>query len=107
MPKKFRTRWLKALRSRRYKQVDSCLQNEEGRNCCLGVAGRILRVPKDELLANVMPGALPDKESAKFPICLVKSGKSTKFANRLASMNDEHKSFKEIADYIEKTTVGI
>ena len=107
MPKEFRTRWLKALRSGRYKQVDSCLQNKEGENCCLGVAGRILRVSKDELLTNVMPGELPDKETAKFPICLVKFGKPTKFASKLANMNDEGKSFKEIADYIEERTIEI
>jgi len=47
MKAKLKKRWVKALRSGRYKQTRQTLQNEAGANCCLGVLCRIARVPQE------------------------------------------------------------
>jgi len=36
-----KAKWVKALRSERYKQTTSVLQDAEGKNCCLGVLIRV------------------------------------------------------------------
>lgn len=120
LPKLFRTKWLTALESGRYKQVKSNLYDGEG-YCCLGVAGRCLNIKRTDLDGLGMPSDLEDvdiKLARKFPKAIVEfkvsevtnesEPKSTAFANTLANMNDdEDKNFKEIAAYIRKNTVGV
>jgi len=103
-PKVLRTRWLKALESGRYQQTKLRLE-DAGKHCCLGVLGRILRINRTQLRMYSLPAALSD--SGKFPeaICQLEGG-NTKFAMRLAGMNDRGETFKEIAKYIRKKTIG-
>lgn len=100
-PKKKR-RWLKALRSRSYRQGREALkQRENGRTyyCCLGVYGQVV-APKnftDLGAGNYVflgdGGLLP-------PTMIPK-----RVQNKLARMNDVDRcSFKQIADWVEKNT---
>lgn len=116
----FKQKWIAALRSGKYNQGTSALvntinwHNEIKSYCCLGVAGCILGIPDDilahysmfndrffseprtkeyrELIPEVLKG---DYDSDK------KSKIYEEISNTLALMNDNYKSFKEIADYIE------
>ncbi len=103
LPKAFRKSWLDALESGKYKQGKKMLYNNNT-FCCLGVAGALLGVEKDELQGNNFPN---DTDSYKlFPKCLLGSSLSS-YAGKLATMNDNGTSFKEIAKYIRKTTKSI
>ncbi len=104
-----RNRWVKALESGRYKQCVGGLQDYYGSNCCLGVLGRILKVPKEDLLSGGMPSDVGEEYRIKFPTCIFNNeiGKNTKFARSLANLNDSQKDFKYIAKYIKTNTVGI
>jgi hypothetical protein len=95
---KLKEKWVKALRSGRYKQTTGVLSEHDssGReaNCCLGVLCRVARLRKDNwrdwgLLSDFDSGyaLLEEHDFNEQP---------------LASLNDEGKSFSEIADYIEE-----
>lgn len=98
----FYKRWIKALRSGKYKQGrEVLLKKEEERNyCCLGVAGIVCGIPERTLLNKQLLDK-PDlrKHFSKIPISL---RSSPKLQQSLAGMNDTKKSFKQIALYIEK-----
>lgn len=85
MDKKLKKKWVKALRSGRYKQIQNTLVTNGG-YCCLGVLARVMD-PKGKRLDMGYPdNDVLDRHTAK----------------TLATMNDEGgKSFPEIADYIE------
>ena len=94
--KDIKDRWIKALRSGRYPKTVGVLierehkKNTINRHCCLGVLERILSYPSQSQTKLLYNG--------RYPI-----GLSRNFQNTLISLNDEkQKSFKEIADYIEK-----
>lgn len=88
MTKKDKVKWIKALRSGEYKQARGILHDEEDNSyCCLGVARKIG-------LCRASP-IMPDKVSYNFL--------DSDTQDDLISLNDdENKSFKKIADYIEK-----
>jgi hypothetical protein len=100
MNKEIKQKWLKALRSGRYKQAQNALHTESG-YCCLGVLAKVQRVP-NEILEN--RGFLEDD------LVGYSAGLSRKSQRVLSRLNDKEdddglpagKSFKEIADYIEK-----
>lgn len=111
-PKELRERWLKALRSGRYKQTDGVLHDRYGQNCCLGVCARLLNIKHKDIIDMDLPANLSQENAKKFPKALVsiqKNGnsKNTNFAYELAGLNDDYVSFEEIADYIEKRTIGV
>ncbi len=101
-------KWVKALRSGKYKQTEGVLENNKG-NCCLGVLCRALdfkEIGRDKQ-GNVIfeenvfdncsfpPSILSDKNLNQFGI-------SADEQATLYQMNDSFgKSFSEIADYIE------
>lgn len=96
-------KWVKALRSGRYKQIHGQLYNEEG-YCCLGVACRV---------AGMRPfGESFGEESAVLPKRAMRwlgveddNPKIGRFA--AATLNDEKGySFSQIADAIEKHWLG-
>ena len=101
LPKAFKIKWLKALRSGDYLQSTHFLQTDAG-YCCLGVACRIEH-PKMKLKGlKVIKGS-------KFHVPNILKGDDADSLNsyniivdKLASMNDAGKSFKQIANYIEK-----
>ncbi len=93
-----KTKWIKALRSGRYKQAPGLLQSKTGANCCLGVLCRVARLKKKKIgmyLGFLDNGSdyifnLPGKFSLKL------------YEPILIRMNDkEGRSFSEIADWIE------
>lgn len=112
MDKNFRTKWLKALRSGRYKQASSSLINDYGNKpsyCCLGVAAKVCRVPDSQLKNLACPLSLKTSGNLPEPMqVFVKHNDNTEFTALLMDMNDSgNNSFKKIADYIEKRTVGV
>jgi hypothetical protein len=103
MDAELKAKWVKALRSGRYKQVAGTLKRGE-KHCCLGVLYRIQRGDFKELRNNLMSTELPEGYSG---------GLTQDQRNDLAARNDgtfspatkvqhEKQSFREIADYIDK-----
>lgn len=108
LPKRFKERFLKALRSGKYFQGNGSLRTVETdydwdskktikivRHCCLGVACDIQEIKK-VWGATMIPNK--DKYMA-VPALLRGNGE---ISNKLALMNDSGKSFKQIATWIEK-----
>lgn len=101
LPKAFKKKWLEALRSGKYEPAQNYLHVYGVGYCCLGVACKISGVSDKSLqyehwitkrlsrkrLPKVLVDNCPSEESALM---------------RLAKMNDAHKSFKQIANWIEK-----
>lgn len=114
LPKEFRTKWLKALTNGSYRQVASTLvettPGQKNKYCCLGVACRIKEIPVVDLTPHGMPSSLTLEQKAILPAAFFLDRKErkqdSKFAKRLANLNDEGKSFKEIAEYIKTRTVA-
>lgn len=103
MNKRVKKPWIKALRSGRYRQTRATLRTDEGDGfayCCLGVLEKlrcdeqqIQRFPKlDVLTEKTMLWAGLDDRNPNLP----DEGRS------LAELNDDGKSFKFIANKIEK-----
>jgi hypothetical protein len=107
MKKDIKQKWVKALRSGRYKQCTEELCNGTG-YCCLGVLAQISGSKKDDIfnflkrMNNKDYRLSKDAEllSNKF---LKEVGMKKSTQENLANMNDDGSSFEEIADYIEKT----
>jgi hypothetical protein len=102
MDKQIKDKWLKALRSGRYKQGTGTLVDDTGMYCCLGVLARVQGAKTEDMRSN----SYLQNDLAKY-----KAGLRIASQNILAKMNDGvdyrgafigKKSFKEIADYIEK-----
>ena len=99
LPKEFAEKWISALRSGEYKQCRGYLFDGEG-HCCLGVAAKIAGhdlEPKEYALLDAtvfdkVPGEIkePDRVACN------------ELANDLSTMNDSGKTFKKIANWIEK-----
>lgn len=105
--REFKTKWVKALRSGRYKQTHGVLVDSVGRRCCLGVGCAVLGLRKTR------GGAYRDdsvRGTSSFngmtfptPRQLKAMGLSRVTARRLGELNDnDGLSFSEIADYIER-----
>ena len=103
MDAKIKRKWVKALRSGKYKQAEGTLRDEAGAMCCLGVLADIQGVNWDEIKEMV---------SEDLPRGL-NAGLTKRQRAILASKNDgcfchpwgrqvAHESFEQIADYIEK-----
>jgi hypothetical protein len=104
LPKAFKNKWLKALRSGEYKQGDGKLWNKKDNTyCCLGVAGKLCGVVG--LSAPSRWEFLDFKENknlrGKTRVPEIIQGIHG-VADILAGMNDRGDSFKVIANYIEK-----
>lgn len=94
MDKKLKAKWVRALRSGKYKQGPCVLYRPTDKTfCCMGVLGRIKGI---ELKKLAMDASCKTPASWKhFPL---------KVAEELARLNDSrHSPFAEIADYIEET----
>lgn len=111
-PKKEGTKWLKALRSKKYKQDTGYLKSSSG-YCCLGVLGRVCGLTEKELdnkywlrLHDVHVEAIDHYfEEVENLINIPKEVIGADFDNmlveELSRMNDNNKSFIDIADWIE------
>lgn len=109
LPKAFKTKWIKALRSGKYEQGTGYLKtthvNDIGEisstYCCLGVAGEICGVKMSEKGKGFLTNySFPDIH--KIPKSIQGVPANNSLVKKLANMNDEGKSFKYIASYIER-----
>lgn len=108
LPKKFKEKWVAALRSGKYKQARKKMYGE-GTYCCLAVAGSICGIP-DKVLANkgfLSSNGIDPKILSKLPKCIIGASCENELVNKLVSHNDglngkTKKSFKWIASYIER-----
>jgi hypothetical protein len=106
LPKEFRDKWLEALRSGNYIQGQDLLLNpRDGTMCCLGVACKVLGIPSTLIEDECMPNDLNaiDIDIYNLPEPII----SGLWCSDLADKNDKGVPFKEIADYIEQTSVGV
>jgi len=109
MNKKLKTKWLRALRGGSYRQAQNTLVNDQGtRFCCLGVLADIQGcewLPDTDNGGMIPISANGRKswvcESNDFLPSTRAGGLSSEAQEELATMNDDGKSFKDIADFIE------
>jgi len=99
MNKKWKAKWLTALRGKRYKQGQFLLYTKSSNKyCCLGVLCRIAKIPSVITENGVFYGErsdlLDDKLLGKFGLTMYEQ-------RTLAGNNDTGDPFKDIADYIE------
>jgi hypothetical protein len=92
----WKRKWLKALRSGKYEQAKGSLKKDGG-YCCLGVL-------RDVINPNSRAGDEYLCKTHSLLVGLPHEGSSNEVGTQydLAAMNDAGKSFKEIANYIEK-----
>lgn len=111
MKKSVMKKWVKALRSGKYQQTIGSLKNVDG-YCCLGVLCDISKLSKfnndaryfDEeglLPIEVIEFARITNSAGQF-FSNIKTRKVYKRLKCLSEYNDRGKSFKQIADIIEK-----
>lgn len=102
LPKEFKVKWLKALRSGKYQQTKHTLHDGNG-YCCLGVACNIAH-PRLELGLNQVIDTENFKVSQikNVPDILIGNAEKNKLVGKLAGMNDGGKNFATIANWIER-----
>jgi len=92
LPREFAEKWVAALRSGEYKQSTKNLYNDAG-YCCLGVACKIEGISDDAMFGVVYPNIKWVPEHLQYNNLQIEC----------ANLNDQqHKSFPEIADWIEQ-----
>lgn len=109
MKKAHKTKWVKALRSGRYKQNTDGLLLNDGSYCCLGVLALTLGAKFktkgnewDAVTVPVLDGEEIGQKKMRDGFLQQKvCGIPHPTQKKLANMNDDGKSFAEIADYIE------
>lgn len=98
LPPDFKAKWVAALRSGEYEQGRSNL-HWGGKFCCLGVACVVASIP----LVNLNNWSLiPNHKEFKEIPEILHDGYGDDVGLKLAAMNDNNKSFTEIAQYIEE-----
>jgi hypothetical protein len=103
--------WLEALRSGEYKQTKGTLHNlHDGGFCCLGVAAKVWGVSTPEQMGVYYMATTPDSCGGNPSYYaaldeLAGGWPRQPFIAKGILMNDEGKSFAEIADMIEKEWV--
>ncbi len=109
MDAKLKTKWIRALRSGRYEQHSGTLANMEGTAfCCLGVLADIQGclwkdaanhsddlLPVSPVSGRVVGDGIIHNRNFR-------GGLSDDKQNELGQLNDDGRSFKFIADFIEK-----
>ena len=111
LPKDFADEWLEALRSGKYNQADGVLYDSKyNEYCCLGVACRIkyplhyLKNCEGGYASLISVGLDPYNvryNLKKIPNELKGDCLDNDLVNKLTSMNDNGKTFSEIANWIE------
>ncbi len=111
MKKAIADQWVKALRSKKYKQGEGALRNEDNEFCCLGVLCNLHAQAKPKFAAKQTDPEYYDKCSS-FPSPPVQNWAGLKSYNgkfwgasgrtSLADLNDEGETFFKIANIIEK-----
>lgn len=93
MKKTIKAKWVKALTSGKYRQANGVLRSSSGAYCCLGVL-RIVMHPGSRL-----------EDADEFilhPEHAEEAGLDKRQQRKLAELNDNGKTFKDIAAYIDK-----
>ncbi len=107
LPKRFKAKWIKVLRSGEYKQGKGQLYNKFNNSyCCLGVAGSLCGVSNKKLDREL----ILDKyifNTFGIPKAILGNVKKNEdqynpLVEKLSTMNDSEKSFNYIASYIER-----
>ncbi len=111
LPIDFKERWITALRSGKYKQGKGRLLGDNDEFCCLGVAcdltnpeisffgkGTVSEI--HFLKEDVKRIGIPD--ILKGSTDTARSKEYNPIVKKLANMNDDGKTFNEIADWIEE-----
>lgn len=110
LPKAFKTKWVKALRSGKYLQTkgnlfDADANDGQGGYCCLGVACEITKVDYNLQGKSYIESNVSSAAKGLVPQILHGDDDNT-LVHKLATMNDgegtKPKSFKQIAAYIER-----
>jgi len=105
-----KAKWLAALRSGNFKQAYNFLYDKTGGYCCIGVYMQEVKGYKrhasdsDDCFPQLSQ-EYPTESSTCTPSwisCMEDEGISKDQTHNLAHMNDNGKSFAEIADYIEE-----
>jgi len=94
-------KWINSLRSGDYNQQERTLKGPDG-YCCLGVYCSIMGKEPPETSEDDLMDELGDYEGPKELYNFCKSDIDPDVVNTGISMNDEGKSFWEIADMIEE-----
>lgn len=103
-----KSKWLAALRSGEYQQASGalCQSSKNGyRYCCLGVLGSISGLSPSDMLggsylsSNIVSDSFLDKTIGNR---YTYSGDDPETQCYLANLNDNGKTFAEIADFIEE-----
>lgn len=97
MKAELRTKWLTGLRSGEYEQGDGYLE-KDGRYCCMGVLCDVAKVPRDPDDYFIFSDGRSSNATIFGELRAQINGSR---AETLAHMNDNGKSFAEIADWIE------
>ena len=92
MDKKLKARWIKALRSGRYEQTTGVMESF-GSYCCLGVLRKIMHPTSKKTAPS---------EDILCPSHAIEAGLHVRSQRKLTELNDEGKTFPEIAAFIEK-----
>ncbi len=111
LPKRFKEKWLKALRSGDFTQTKSQL-TKQGKHCCLGVACKISGYSREKMGISgtilsdnfpAIPGVLCTDKERDYEGLMDRDGDNTSVPDLLMAMNDTYgKSFDEIADWVEE-----
>ena len=111
LPPKFKTKWLKALRSGEYEQTTGSLC-DNGAYCCIGIAGKVQGISDKVLHNNGLFNAdyfsnNLDRIKKVIPNALIGTVSNNSLLERLVDMNDgpgslKKRSFKQIANWIER-----
>lgn len=106
LPKRFKEKWLKALRSGEYKQGQSELYNGEDKYCCLGVACDVAGHGKS-LKQHGHFGSISMTKFKNVPEMIKGRCNNDDHIEKLTNMNDgwnlkRPRSFKQIANWIER-----
>lgn len=112
-PKKFKLgplqrKWLRALKSGKYKQTTGRLCRKvrgEYRYCCLGVACEVLRIKHetngDDVLFDGCSGFLPEDASQELKLRDVGGEFGQGAKNSLSWINDQSRNFNRVIKIIE------
>lgn len=107
LPKAFKSKWVKALRSGKYEQTTGSLNNSSG-YCCLGVACRIVHPRLDLKDRGLISSEYFERlRDIKIPNILKGSPDDNLIIDKLTDINDGNsekveKSFKQIAAWIDR-----
>lgn len=100
MNKELKAKWVAALHSGDYEQAKGALRTETG-FCCLGILCEVAQFPEwDGMRCGGLNESIPKYICDR--INLPYGSFKTPCDDNLMEMNDEGKSFTEIANYIER-----